>query len=292
VLDDIISTLAGKDGKVDASVVNKIWTAINLKEEIGVNMEEKHRGSLKEITGENLENKTEVNPEAKIVGDLEEKPEVNLKEITNVNLEERSGFYQINLLKKTSPNIKEKVISKQDKKAKFIEKDTEEKAGNIIENKGVKALSIMNKDKARKSNLRKAGNSLRKWTGNSLKRKSGKSLNAKAGHQERKSRDFRTRTGLSSLLKRQKSIETRKKTDVKGNERLLLSVFSRKKKIPERRKYSFRISRSVSEDSTTTHEDDLETYTTQAPLTEKRKSFLLSFFDAIKTKFDKEKEKE
>merc|ERR1712129_684574 len=153
VLDDIISTLAGEDGIVDASVVNKIWTAINLKEEIGVNMEEKHRGSLKEITGENLENKTGVNPEANIVGYLAEKPEVNLKEITNVNLEERSGFYQINLLKKASPNIKEKVISKQDKKAKFIEKDTEEKAGNIIENKGVKALSIMNKDKARKSNL-------------------------------------------------------------------------------------------------------------------------------------------
>ena len=47
VLADIISTLAGGDGIVDASVVNEIWTAINPEEEIGVNMEEKHRGSLK-----------------------------------------------------------------------------------------------------------------------------------------------------------------------------------------------------------------------------------------------------
>merc|ERR1712153_286916 len=71
VLDDIISTLAGKDGKVDADVVNKIWSTINLKEEIEVIMEENHRASLKEkpnpslkeITVENLENKIGVNLE-------------------------------------------------------------------------------------------------------------------------------------------------------------------------------------------------------------------------------------
>merc|ERR1712086_473986 len=71
VLDDIISTLAGKDGKVDADVVNKIWSTINLKEDIEVIMEENHRASLKEkpnlsleeITVENLENKTGVNHE-------------------------------------------------------------------------------------------------------------------------------------------------------------------------------------------------------------------------------------
>merc|ERR1712129_690429 len=71
VLDDIISTLAGKDGRVDADVVNKIWSSINLKEEIEVIMEENHRASLKEkpklslkeITEENLENEIGVNPE-------------------------------------------------------------------------------------------------------------------------------------------------------------------------------------------------------------------------------------
>merc|ERR1712129_98821 len=212
---------------------------------------------------------------------------------TDVNLEQRSEFH----LSKAEKNM--------------------EKVRNIIENKGVNALNIR-KMKARNS-LRK-GNEINIWNaGNSLKRKSGKSLNAKVGqflaypeksqktnagnslkklagnrlndgHQERKSRIFKTRKSFSSLLKRKKTIETRKKTDVKGKERHPLSVFSRKNKIPERRKYSFRISRSVSEDSTTTLEDDLETYTTQVPLTEKRKSFLLSFFDAIKTKFDKEKE--
>ena len=74
------------------------------------------------------------------------------------------------------------------------------------------------KDEARKSNLRKAGNSLRKWTGNSLKRKSGKSLNAKAGHQERKSRDFMTRNGLRDrkLLKLERKLTLKEMKDFFG----------------------------------------------------------------------------
>merc|ERR1712129_203541 len=268
VLDDIISTLAGKDGRVDADVVNKIWSSINLKEEIEVIMEENHRASLKE------------------------KPNLSLKEKIGVNLE----------------------------------KETEEKSRNIMENKGVKDRSIM-KEKARKSlkkwngsNLRKAGNIqkvklgkslnektvtrlkeeaatffnvkagniLKKKAGNNLKKKTGKGLRDKAGNSlKRKSGEsLNAKTG-QFFNDPENSL---KANDVIGKEKHLLSVISRKKKIPERQKHFFRISRSVSEDYTTTLYDDLETYTTQAPLTEKRKSFLLSFFDAIKTKFDKEKE--
>merc|ERR1712204_87975 len=127
VLDDIISTLAGKDGRVDADVVNQIWSSINLKEEIEVIMEENHRASLKE------------------------KPNLSLKEITVENLENKIG---VNL-----------------------EKETEEKSRNIIENKGVKDRSIM-KEKARKSRRKFNGSNLRK-AGNIQKVNSGKTLNGK-----------------------------------------------------------------------------------------------------------------
>ena len=66
----------------------------------------------------------------------------------------------------------------------------------------------------------------------------------------------------------------------------LLSLFSRRKNVLEREQYFSRISRSVTEEATTKH--TLETHTTEVPLTEDRKSFLLKFFQKIQAKFELE----
>merc|ERR1712129_343409 len=120
----------------------------------------------------------------------------------------------------------------------------------------------------------------------SLMEKSGNILKKKSGNILKNAKNKKARNSLKKAwLSLAKTIGSKKtaNSDAKGKERPLVSVFSRKKKVQQRRKSTFRISRSVSEDSTTTL--DLETYTTQVPLTEERKCFLLNFFDAIKSRF-------
>ena len=111
--------------------------------------------------------------------------------------------------------------------------------------------------------LKKAGNSQKKKAGNSLKEKAGSNGSKWTGNSLKK-----------AWLSLAKTIGSKKtaNSDAKGKERPLVSVFSRKKKVQQRRKSTFRISRSVSEDSTTTL--NLDTYSTHVPPTEERKSFL------------------
>merc|ERR1712129_251195 len=170
VLDDIISTLAGKDGKVDADVVNKIWSTINLKEEIEVIMEENHRASLKEkpnlsleeITVENLENKTGVNHEK----ETEEKSR---------NIIENKGVKDRSIMKEKARKSRRKFNGSNLRKAGNIQKVN---SGKTLNGKTVTIL----KEKAAIFFNMKSGNIQKKNAGNNLKKKTGKSLRDKAGN--------------------------------------------------------------------------------------------------------------
>ena len=74
-------------------------------------------------------------------------------------------------------------------------------------------------------------------------------------------------------------------TEVKERE-ITLPSLTRRWNIQEREESFSRISGSVSEEHSTDH--NLETHTTEEPLTDDRKNFLLKFFQKIKDTFELE----